>query len=159
MSKPYITIKHIIVEIVGYVIWLSSLILAIINVVTGEGDIVTNYDLAGNPTGYGSRGNLLAVPLIMLSVLIVLSLTSHFGKDSNFHFGKPIRPEKMLIALSDSVMMVFMINIVMALYGLFITIVMAYGYGNLVMAGSMIMTAVMAAVIVGMYIKLRKDTE
>lgn len=157
MTKPYITIKHIIVEIVGYVLTLMAFIVAIVGAITIEGPIVTNYGSSGEPTGYGSVASLFLPPAMNLATLVLLSLLSHFGKDSYYHFRHPVRPEKKMIALSDSAMMVFVISLIISLYGLVMTIMLAVQNGTGVFVATIAMSVLVLVAIIIMSIKLEKD--
>ena len=78
MNKIYFTRRHIIIEIIAYVLLAISFILVIIAQKTLPDQIPVHYDLVGKVTGYGSPTILFLLPGIMVHSNLSISFVTHF---------------------------------------------------------------------------------
>ncbi|MEE3378624.1 MAG: DUF1648 domain-containing protein, partial [Lachnospiraceae bacterium] len=78
MRKPYITIPHLVMEIISYVLLVVTVAGVFIFIWKNGGEPVpTHYNFAGEVDGYGSAWTLLLMPGIMLFVNSTISFSIH----------------------------------------------------------------------------------
>lgn len=58
MNKPYMTKRHLVLEILSYVLLLVCFIIAIVGMATLPDEIPTHFTMSGEIDGYGSPGTL-----------------------------------------------------------------------------------------------------
>lgn len=122
MGKPYIRIRHIVVEIVSFVFLLASVIFAVIKAASIEGEIPTHYNLQGEIDGYGSPYTMLVLPIIMLLTFILISLVVHLVPMRYWNMPVKVKPERALVVYGDMVMMLLIMELLSGIYTLFETI-------------------------------------
>lgn len=111
MKRPYITIPHIVAEILSYVLLFASFIIIIRMAQILPDKIPTHYDLRGNVDGYGSPMSLIILPLIMLFSNAAFSLVLHLVDASCWNMPFKVKPANSLQVYKDvSWMFVFMMD-------------------------------------------------
>ena len=71
------TKRHLVLEILSYVLLLVCFIIAIVGMATLPDEIPTHFTMSGEIDGYGSPGTLLILPIIMLICNGMTSLIMH----------------------------------------------------------------------------------
>lgn len=156
MRKPYINKVHIILEILGYIMVLMSGVYAVAVMLTTEGQIPTHYNIQGEVDGYGSPTALLILPISMLVVDLIITLSLHLIPASNWNTGFKINPGKEIIVLTDySYMMSAMITEIGAF-----TLVGTYLFdkgSNGIMLASIALTVISFITVVIFIVKAYRD--
>ena len=150
-NKIYFSKTSVVMEIAAYVLLLAGMILAVVFMVTGEKEIPLRYDFQGNAEAYGSPAVLLIMPLSMLFVNMIMSLSNHISEMKISGLPFTVRPGREFNVCCSLVRMVVELQIILALYAVFFTILYAKGLGNymLLCTGGMVI-AVFTVLIVRM---------
>ena len=125
MRKPYITIPHLVMEIISYVLLVVTVAGVFIFIWKNGGEPVpTHYNFAGEVDGYGSAWTLLLMPGIMLFVNITISFSIHVMSPAGWNMPFKIKPGREIavwrcIVLMNAVLMLLisafaMVSTVMA---------------------------------------------
>ncbi len=130
MTKPYITVKHLILEGVSYALLVANLIFGLIFAVTKDGEIPTNYS-GSTPTAYGSPYTLLYVPAIFFGLNILISLIMHFAPSQMINLPFRIKPGRENAVLYYATLMMPVEMIIMSAWSLTFTVIWAMGFGAL----------------------------
>ena len=111
MRKPYITIPHLVMEIISYVLLVVTVAGVFIFIWKNGGEPVpTHYNFAGEVDGYGSAWTLLLMPGIMLFVNITISFSIHVMSPAGWNMPFKIKPGREIavwrcIVLMNAVLM------------------------------------------------------
>ncbi len=153
MNKPYITMAHICFEIVSFVLCIVSIIYTAVFAIRTGGVIPTNFNFAGEATGYGSPWVLLLTPGIIFGTNIVMSVVLHFVPTSKWNISFKIRPERELIVFRDISLMIAVMELTMSVWALALTICWSKNAGNALMPLSIILTVALVAEAAIFYIR------
>ena len=121
--KSYLRKKHIIVEILSYVLIWASIVISIIWSTRLPDKIATHFDASGNPDGYGSPYSFIVFPIIMLVTMAICSLILHFLPPSVWNMPVKVKPERAALVYGDAISMVVYMEFEFGLYSLFFTII------------------------------------
>ena len=149
MRKPYITIAHLVLEILSYVLLAAAMGAVFIFIMrNGTGKIPTHFNFAGEVDGYGSPWNLIIMPVIMLAVNIMISLTIHVGSPAKWNMPFKIKPGREIGVWRCIVMMNVVLMLLMAVFALVTTVEWMLGRGDLivVLAAALIVLMIPAIV-------------
>lgn len=146
--KSYITKKHVIVEIISYVLMWASIVIGIIWSAKLPKEIATHFDAAGNADGYGSPYSFLFLPIIMLVCCGISSLILHFMPPNLWNMPVKVKPERANRVYGDAVWMMVWMEFIFGVFTLYCTIT-AYMQK---MAGMLAATFVFMAVLFGIII-------
>ena len=93
MNKPYMTKRHLVLEILSYVLLLVCFIIAIVGMATLPDEIPTHFTMSGEIDGYGSPGTLLILPIIMLICNGMTSLIMHVMPPTMWNTPSKLKPQ------------------------------------------------------------------
>mgnify|MGYP002961954574 CR=1 FL=1 len=110
MNKPYMTKRHLVLEILSYVLLLVCFIIAIVGMATLPDEIPTHFTMSGEIDGYGSPGTLLILPIIMLICNGMTSLIMHVMPPTMWNTPSKLKPQNAVRALQDMISMIEVIN-------------------------------------------------
>ena len=96
MNKPYITKVHVILEVLSLILSVASVAYGVAFALKATDPMPTNFNMAGEVTGYGSPWVVLLTPGIIFVTNIILSLVLHFLPTSKWNVSFKIRPEREL---------------------------------------------------------------
>ena len=122
MNKPYITKKHLVLEILSYVLLLVCFIIAIVGMATLPDEIPTHFTMSGEIDGYGSPGTLLMLPIIMLICNGMTSLIMHVMPPTMWNTPSKLKPQNAVRALQDMISMIAWMELEISVFTLFSTI-------------------------------------
>ncbi len=120
--KAYITKKHIVFEVLSYVVLWGSIVTGIIWSAKLPDQVATHFDVAGNPDGYGSPYSFLIMPVIMLLSVGMCSLILHLMPAEMWNTPVKVKPEKAIRIYRDIVWTVVLMQLVMAVFTLYCTL-------------------------------------
>lgn len=103
MNKPYMTKRHLVLEILSYVLLLVCFIIAIVGMATLPDEIPTHFTMSGEIDGYGSPGTLLILPIIMLICNGMTSLIMHVMPPTMWNTPSKLKPQNAVRALQDMI--------------------------------------------------------
>lgn len=144
-GRGFIQKKHIIIEILSYVLLMIAFILAIVAAVTTEGKIPTHYTLSGEIDGYGSAWTLLLMPIIMLITNGTVSVCLHLLPVSAWSTPQPVKPANSMRVYGDLAMMFVLLEIEISLFTVASTICSIQQKGGLELIAVFIMLAAVFA--------------
>ncbi len=142
MTKPYITIKHLILEGVAYALIVANLIFGFIFAATRDGEIAINYN-GSTPTEYGSPYTLLYLPAIFLGLNILISLIMHFAPSWLYRLPFKIKPGKENEVMYIAALMMPIEMIILNAWALFFAVIWAMGYGALMVPSGYVLLAIL----------------
>ncbi len=142
MTKPYITVKHLILEGISYALLAANLIFGFIFAATRDGEIATNFD-GSIPTAYGSPYTLLYVPAIFLGLNILISLIMHFAPRQLFNLPFKVKPECENAVMYYASLMMPVEMIIMSAWALFFVVIWAMGFGALMVPSSIVLVFIL----------------
>lgn len=154
--KPYITFKTLIVEIIGMLMMVASLIYAVIVAATTKGKIPISYDIHGEVTKYGSPAVLIIMPVSMLFVGLIMCLILHVLPSSAWNMPVKVKEEKALIVYSDVAFMLGLIILEFGAFTLFSTLTYSCG-DTVVVIGTIVLCVACAVTIIGSIVKVIHD--
>jgi len=158
MKKPYINKIHIILELLGYIMMLLSLIYAIVMVNTMEGEIPTHYNVYGEVDGYGPPSTLLYLPIIMIATCLMVSAGLHCLSADKWNTGFKLNSGRENIVLAD---FGYMMASLVTQMGLF-TLVTTYFFdknGSIIMVAAFVLIAACFITIAAFLIKAYIDNK
>lgn len=158
MRKPHINKIHIILELLGYIMLMLSLVYAIVMINTIEGEIPTHYNEYGEVDSYGSPTSLLILPIVMLSTCLIITACLHFLSAKSWNTGFKLNPARENIVLADFGYM--MASMVLEI-GLF-TMVATYFFtqsGTVILGASFALVAAMAVSVAVFFVKAYIDNK
>jgi len=156
MKKAYITKKHMILEMISYVILFAAFVLAVVGIFVLPEEIATNYDAAGNVSGYGSSVTLLIVPAILLISNLTCSLWIHLLPASCWSTSVKVKPGNEILMFRDTVSMVVLMEVEISVFGLFFTVAAFLENGKVILPGCMVFLAVLFATIIIVCVKMTR---
>lgn len=118
MNKPYIRKKHVIMEIIGYMFLLVSLILVIVLSARSNGDIPMHISMDGTIERYGDGKALIMLPMTMFIVNVSTSFIIHLISADMWNFPVKIKPGKEILVYSDAVSMMMIFQLIDAVFSL-----------------------------------------
>ena len=130
LNKPYLSGKHVILELAAYVITIITFVVVLIFAMThADAQVPTDIGFGGEVYEYGSPYTLLAMPLILLIIDITLTLTLHVFPITWMRIPFAVKPEKQTIVmyfvtLSNAIAMVltslwFLAMCILCMFGQF----------------------------------------
>lgn len=122
MNKPYMTKRHLVLEILSYVLLLVCFIIAIVGMATLPDEIPTHFTMSGEIDGYGSPGTLLILPIIMLICNGMTSLIMHVMPPTMWNTPSKLKPQNAVRALQDMISMIAWMELEISAFTLFSTI-------------------------------------
>lgn len=122
MNKPYMTKRHLVLEILSYVLLLACFIIAIVGMATLPDEIPTHFTMSGEIDGYGSPGTLLILPIIMLICNGMTSLIMHVMPPTMWNTPSKLKPQNAVRALQDMISMIAWMELEISVFTLFLTI-------------------------------------
>lgn len=122
MNKPYMTKRHLVLEILSYVLLLVCFIIAIVGMATLPDEIPTHFTMSGEIDGYGSPGTLLILPIIMLICNGMTSLIMHVMPPTMWNTPSKLKPQNAVRALQDMISMIAWMELEISVFTLFLTI-------------------------------------
>ncbi len=156
MKKAYITKKHMILEIISYVILFAAFILAVIGIFVLPEEIATHYDAVGNVDGYGSPVTLLIMPAILLISNLTCSLCIHLLPASCWSTSVKVKPGNEIFVFRDTVSMIVLMELEISVFGLFFTIACFLEKGKIMLPGCIVFLAVLFATIIIVCVKMKR---
>ena len=127
-KRPYYTKLHRILEITSWAICIAALAIAIIGIVTIDGEIPTHFDIRGNADAYGSPKSLLTTPLtIMIIGLGTITFVGHFMDPSTWNMPFKVNDDRKHLVYKDLMTMIFVLELIVAVACLYLTLVMYTG--------------------------------
>lgn len=157
MNKPYITKKHVIVEIISYVILFVSIGIAVFFVATHDGDVVARIGADGPETE--SKFNVLAMPLIMFACNVLVSVIAHFFPTRLWSMPFTPKPGRELIVFIDCISMMMLVHIEMSIFTLLATICMMTGKIGYLVGFSIYLTIALIVTIIIYMSKMYKHNK
>ena len=86
MNRSYIRMYHKIMEIAGYIFIIISIIVGVVYANSAGGQQVpTHFDIHGNPDQYGSPWTILIMPIMMMVVCAIISISLHLVKPTSWN--------------------------------------------------------------------------
>lgn len=143
LRKPYITIAHVIIEIVSLVIIILTLLFSIYSIKNISGPIPTHYDFSGNVTGYGSPKTLIVMPLIMLGCNLLVAAAVHLFPKKYWNMPVKVKPHTSNRVYKDTVWMMVLIELEISIYTAIFTAITCRGSAHGIFAASMVWVAVL----------------
>lgn len=116
------TKRHLVLEILSYVLLLVCFIIAIVGMATLPDEIPTHFTMSGEIDGYGSPGTLLILPIIMLICNGMTSLIMHFMPPTMWNTPSKLKPQNAVRALQDMISMIAWMELEISVFTLFLTI-------------------------------------
>lgn len=118
-----------VLEILGYVFLLGSVLIAVAACATGT-RIVEKFDKAGNVIKYGPPGILFLMPGSMLFCNLLFSLVLHLSNPGAWNMPFKLRPGREIVVYRDMVRMNTVMELLFGCYTLAFNIIMYRGYGE-----------------------------
>ena len=146
--KSYITKKHIIVEIISYVLMCASIVIGIIWSAKLPKEVATHFDAAGNADGYGSPYSFLFLPIIMLITCGISSLVLHFMPPDLWSMPVKVKPEHAVRVYRDVVWMMVGMEFCFGVFTLYSTITAYMQKMHGMLAATFIFMAVLFGIII-----------
>lgn len=116
------TKRHLVLEILSYVLLLACFIIAIVGMATLPDEIPTHFTMSGEIDGYGSPGTLLILPIIMLICNGMTSLIMHVMPPTMWNTPSKLKPRNAVRALQDMISMIAWMELEISVFTLFLTI-------------------------------------
>lgn len=116
------TKRHLVLEILSYVLLLVCFIIAIVGMATLPDEIPTHFTMSGEIDGYGSPGTLLILPIIMLICNGMTSLIMHVMPPTMWNTPSKLKPQNAVRALQDMISMIAWMELEISVFTLFLTI-------------------------------------
>lgn len=122
MNRSYIKLWHFILEMVGFVTCLASLIYAIVIAVTVKTPVPTNITFDGTVTEYGSATFVIFMPITMLVTNVLLFVILHFSNPAKWNTVVKVTPANSMLVFGDESELFAEIEAIFGVYSLFFTI-------------------------------------
>lgn len=152
LRKLIYTRVDAVLEILGYVFLLGSILIAVAACAAGT-RVVEKFDKAGNVIKYGSPAIIFLMPAFMLFCNLLFSLVLHLsnpGTSWNMPF-KP-RPGREIVLYRDIVRMQTVMELLLGSYALGFNIILYRGYRDAMAPLTTVFTAAVLGDIVGMLV-------
>ena len=152
MRKPYITIPHLVMEIISYVLLVVTVAGVFIFIWKNGGKPVpTHYNFAGEVDGYGSAWTLLLMPGIMLFVNITISFSIHVMSPAGWNMPFKIKPGREIAVWRCIVLMNVVLMLLISAFAMVSTVVLMLERGDLIMILSVgLVVLIIPAIVVPM---------
>lgn len=159
MRKPYITIPHLVMEIISYVLLVVTVAGVFIFIWKNGGEPVpTHYNFAGEVDGYGSAWTLLLMPGIMLFVNITISFSIHVMSPAGWNMPFKIKPGREIAVWRCIVLMNVVLMLLISTFAMVSTVVLMLERGDLIMLLSVgLVVLIIPAIVVPMVMASRRN--
>lgn len=127
MNRPYITKRHLVIEILSYVLLVVCFMIAIVGMATLPDEIPTHFTMSGRIDGYGSPGTLLILPLTMLICNGMTSLIMHVMPPTMWNTPSKLKPQNAVRALQDMISMITWMELEISIFTLVFSIFLYQG--------------------------------
>ncbi|SFB87972.1 hypothetical protein [Butyrivibrio sp. YAB3001] len=151
--KPYLTIHHIIQEIIGVVTGVAALIVSIVMLFTIKEPVPVHYDLAGNVDKYGSIGTVIVLQVFLLPTIFILLAAIHLFPLSLWSLPVKPKPGREVLIYRDTAYLVTLYTLQTGVYSLLSTVFMGLGKTTLVGPLSIVLCVTMILTAVVMIVK------
>ena len=122
MNRPYIKLWHFVLEILGFVLILASLIYAIYLAVTVKEPVPVRIEFDGTVTDYGSASFVLFMPITMLLTNVLLFCVLHFSNPAKWNNLVKVTPANAPYIHMDESELFAEIEALFGVYTLFFTL-------------------------------------
>ncbi len=148
--RPFLTIFHLIQEIIGVICGVASVVIAIVMTFTIKEQIPVHFDFAGNVDRYGSIGAVLIMPLILLPTILIMVAATHLFPLSLWSLPVKPKPSKEALIYRDSAYLVTLYTLQTGVYSLLYTCF--YGFKKTFLLGplsfALCVTMLLTAVVI-----------
>lgn len=159
MRKVYITRLYIVIEIVSYVLLAVSFIIAVVGMITLEGEFPAHYDWAGNVDRYGSPAVLFVMPGIMLFANLVISLLAHFLPAECWNMPFRVKESRKPVVYRDMTFMLMLMELETAVFALVFTAMNYMRWTGGILALTILLVAAFTVTIAGSIIVAAKHNK
>lgn len=143
------TKRHTVLEMLAWLLLLTSYGIAIYGMRHLPESIATHYALDGAPDGYGSPGSLLILPIIITIALGVVSLVAHFVPADMLNVPFEMQEKNQTQVYQTIISMLHALQIEIGAYTLYMTIMSYRQDGRYAILSLVIFLAVLGATTVG----------
>lgn len=161
MKKTNIKLKHIVMEIVGYVFVFISFMIAVVGNVLIDGEIAIGFDENGIPEEYGSPANLFVVPCILLFLPVTMSIIMHIVPDRYYNVIMAGYSVKTPASIEGTNTLLMEFNILTGLYSIYVTLMLALQLTKLITFGTITYIVIMfiLSIVSSIWIKRKSKTK
>mgnify|MGYP004540412487 CR=1 FL=1 len=143
------TKRHTVLEVLAWLLLLTSYGIAIYGMRHLPESIATHYALDGAPDGYGSPGSLLILPIIITIALGTVSLVAHFVPVDMLNVPFEMQEKNQTRVYQTIISMLHALQIEIGAYTLYMTIMSYRQDGRYAILSLVIFLAVLGATTVG----------
>lgn len=143
------TKRHTVLEVLAWLLLLTSYGIAIYGMRHLPESIATHYALDGTPDGYGSPGSLLILPIIITIALGIVSLVAHFVPVDMLNVPFEMQEKNQTQVYQTIISMLHALQIEIGAYTLYMTIMSYRQDGRYAILSLVIFLAVLGATTVG----------
>ena len=143
------TKRHTVLEVLAWLLLLTSYGIAIYGMRHLPESIATHYALDGAPDGYGSPGSLLILPIIITIALGTVSLVAHFVPVDMLNVPFEMQEKNQTQVYQTIISMLLALQIEIGAYTLYMTIMSYRQDGRYAILSLVIFLAVLGATTVG----------
>lgn len=143
------TKRHTVLEMLAWLLLLTSYGIAIYGMRHLPESIATHYALDGAPDGYGSPGSLLILPIIITIALGIVSLVAHFVPVDMLNVPFEMQEKNQTQVYQTIISMLHALQIEIGAYTLYMTIMSYRQDGRYAILSLVIFLAVLGATTVG----------
>lgn len=143
------TKRHTVLEMLAWLLLLTSYGIAIYGMRHLPESIATHYALDGAPDGYGSPGSLLILPIIITIALGTVSLVAHFVPVDMLNVPFEMQEKNQMQVYQTIISMLHALQIEIGAYTLYMTIMSYRQDGRYAILSLVIFLAVLGATTVG----------
>lgn len=143
------TKRHTVLEMLAWLLLLTSYGIAIYGMRHLPESIATHYALDGAPDGYGSPGSLLILPIIITIALGTVSLVAHFVPVDMLNVPFEMQEKNQTRVYQTILSMLHALQIEIGAYTLYMTIMSYRQDGRYAISSLVIFLAVLGATTVG----------
>lgn len=143
------TKRHTVLEVLAWLLLLTSYGIAIYGMRHLPESIATHYALDGAPDGYGSPGSLLILPIIITIALGIVSLVAHFVPVDMLNVPFEMQEKNQTQVYQTIISMLHALQIEIGAYTLYMTIMSYRQDGRYAILSLVIFLAVLGATTVG----------
>lgn len=143
------TKRHMVLEMLAWLLLLTSYGIAIYGMRHLPESIATHYALDGAPDGYGSPGSLLILPIIITIALGIVSLVAHFVPVDMLNVPFEMQEKNQTWVYQTILSMLHALQIEIGAYTLYMTIMSYRQDGRYAILSLVIFLAVLGATTVG----------
>lgn len=143
------TKRHTVLEMLAWLLLLTSYGIAIYGMRHLPESIATHYALDGTPDGYGSPGSLIILPIIITIALGIVSLVAHFVPVDMLNVPFEMQEKNQTQVYQTIISMLHALQIEIGAYTLYMTIMSYRQDGRYAILSLVIFLAVLGATTVG----------